>query len=86
MWLSTHLPHQIRKSSGSMMLVGIVLGPNEPRDFDPYLDVIVDDILALNKLEMYDAHHDTMFHVFDYPGHKVFHRQGKLLTVMQLFN
>lgn len=87
------LPHQIRKSSGSMMLVGIVPGPNEPRDFDPYLDVIVDDILALNKLEMYDAYHDTTFkmksdillHVFDYPGqNKVFHCQGKLLTVIIL--
>lgn len=80
------LPHEIRKSSGSMMLTGIVPGPNEPRDFDPYLNVIVDDILALNELEMYDAHHDTMFkmnadivlHVFDYPGHnKIFHCQGK---------
>lgn len=67
-----------------MMLAGIIPGPDEPRDFDPYLDIVVDDIMSLNKLKIYDAHGNVTFkvstniclHVFHYPGHKIFHCQG----------
>ena len=68
-----------------MMLADIIPGPGEPRDFHPYLGIIVDDVMSLNKLKIYDAHCNATFkvntnfclHVFDYPGHnKVFHCQG----------
>ena len=90
-----NLPDQIRKSSGSMMLAGIIPGPNEPREFDPYLDIIVDDILSLNNVEMYDAHNKSAFklktnillHIFDYQGHnKVFHCQGIYMYIATQIN
>ena len=80
-----NLPESMRRSSSSMMLAGIIPGPSEPREFDPYLDIVVDDIVSLNKLEMYDAHHNVTFkvntniclHLFDYPGqNKISHCQG----------
>ncbi len=83
-----NLPSHLRMLSSSMMLVGIIPGKSEPKNFDAYLDVLVDDILESNQLvihdgfrnERFDLHTDIMLNVFDYPGHtKVFHFQGKQL-------
>lgn len=80
-----NFPAHVRKLSSSMMLVGIIPGPKEMLNIDPYLDIVVDDVTALNGVEMYDAYNGCVFklkatvllHVLDYPGqNKVFHCQG----------
>ena len=42
-----NLPRSIRHIPGSMFLVGIIPGKAEPKNMDPYLDILVDDILGL---------------------------------------
>ena len=68
-----------------MMLVSIIPGPKGMLNIDPYLDIVVDDVTALNGIELYDAYDGCIFklkatvllHVLDYPGqNKVFHCQG----------
>ena len=80
-----NMPHSIRMKTGSMFLTGIIPGPKEPKNMDPYIDVLVDDILDIEGVEMYDAFKKEWFrskgnillHVLDYPGqNKVFKCQG----------
>ena len=80
-----NLPHHIRMTSTSMMLMGLIPGPTELKNTDPYVDVLVDDILDVNEMTMYDAYKDEMFrlkaivvlHIFDYPGqNKILNCQG----------
>ena len=80
-----NLPHHLRMKSSSMMLMGLIPGPQEPKNTDPYIDILVDDILHLNQLTMHDAYKDEKFqlkanillHIFDYPGqNKILHCQG----------
>lgn len=82
-----NLPRNIRNQPGSMFLVGIIPGKNEPHHMDPYLSILVDEINELNGSKFYDGYRDEHFslkvdillHVLDYPGqNKVFHCQGKL--------
>jgi len=40
-----NLPHHMRTTSGSMMFMGLIPGPQEPKSTDPYLDILVDDML-----------------------------------------
>ena len=84
-----NLPRNIRNLPGSMCLVGIIPGKAEPRNMDPYLDIIVDEIIALNGSQLYDNYRkeffklkiDIMLHVLDYPGQaKVFHCQGTVIA------
>ena len=53
MWpkIPLNLPHRLRSNSVYMMLTGIVPGPKEPEDLDPYLNLIVDNIHHINKLK-----------------------------------
>ena len=39
-----NLPHHIRYQPGSMMLIGIIPGPEEPKAVDTYLSVLVEEI------------------------------------------
>ena len=63
-----------------MMLMGLIPGPTEPKNTDPYVDVLVDAIVYLNEMTMYDAYKDEMFwlkanvvlHILDYPGQNKF--------------
>ena len=80
-----NLPHHIRTLPGSIMLTGLIAGPKEPKNCNPYVDVLVDDIIHLNTLTLYDGHSDETFalkanivlNVFDYPGqNKVLRCQG----------
>ena len=80
-----NFPHHIRMRAGSMILTGLIPGPREPKQTDPYVEVLVDDVLSLNKLKVYDAYRNEMFqlkanivlHIFDYVGqNKVLHCQG----------
>lgn len=56
-----NLPHHLRKMSGAMMLCGIIPGPGEPKDMDPYVDVVVQNGMDLNKKVLYDGYRDEMF-------------------------
>lgn len=51
-----NLPHHIRIKAGSMLLTGLIPGPKEPKETDPYVDVLVDDVMSLNKLTVYDGY------------------------------
>ena len=81
-----NLTSHMRIVAGSMMLVGIIPGRSEPKNTDVYLDILVDDILELNNLTVYDGFKDEEFklmadillHTLDYPGqNKVFHCHGE---------
>ena len=50
----SNLPHRIRMLSASAMLTGLIAGPNEPKDTNPYVDVLIDD--HLNSLKIYDGY------------------------------
>ena len=69
-----NLPGSVRKLSTSLMLAGIIPCPNEVKNIAPYMEIVVDAILSLNGIEIYDACDKTTFnlniflHVFDYPG------------------
>lgn len=82
-----NLPHHLRYSSKSLFLVGIVpgSGTKEPKTLDPYLDIVVDELLALSNQSLYDAYQQAPFalkvnillYTLDYPGiGKVFHTMG----------
>ena len=80
-----NFPHHLRIKSGSLLLTGLIPGPKEPKETDPYVNVLVDDIMTLNKLTVYDGYKKENFHlkanillhIFDYPGqNKVLHCQG----------
>lgn len=83
-----NLPQQIRMLSGSIVMTGLIPGPKEPKNTDAYVDVLIDDIMDLNTLTIYDGHADETFNlkanivlnIFDYPGqNKVLHCQGELI-------
>ena len=85
-----NLPFYIRNRHGSMMLTGIIPGKSEPRDLDPYFEILVDELLSLQGSECYDAFKDEHFkmkvdifmNVLDYPGqNKLFHCVGKYVCV-----
>ena len=44
-----NLPQSLRISPRSNMLAGIIPGPAEVKNTDPYLDVLVDEILDLHN-------------------------------------
>ena len=80
-----NFPPHIRKLSGAFFLAGIIPGPNEPRNTDPYLEIVVDEVLSLCNSDVYDGYRKEIFklqvniklHTLDYPGqNKVFHCQG----------
>lgn len=81
-----NLPSQMWKKPNSMLLIGIVPGPGEPKDFDPYIKIVV-EVLSLNGVKVYDGYHNEQFQlqaniilqVFDYPG------QNKLLKCVGEF-
>ena len=80
-----NLPARLRRQPRYLQLVGIIPGKTEPVNTDPYLDILVDEVLQLQDTFMYDGFHQAMFqlkinilqHVLDYPGqNKIFHCQG----------
>ena len=60
------------------MLAGIVPanGSKEPKNLNPYLRILVDELLKLSNTKMYDEYQEAPFtckvavllHVLDYPG------------------
>ena len=73
-----NLPRILRNKFGSIMLVGIIPsnGAQEPQSLNPYLDILVDELLELSSYTLYDAYQNAPFecklavllYVLDYPG------------------
>ena len=73
-----NLPRNLRNRFASIMLVGIVPsnGSQEPKSLNPYLEILVDELLELSNFKLYDAYQKAPFnckvalllHVLDYPG------------------
>ena len=90
-----NLPSSLRRTAGFLQLVGIIPGKNEPKNIDPYLDVLIDEIKSLNSKQIYDAHQQNWFslqvelllHVADYPGqNKLFHCHGEYINCALMLN
>ena len=47
--------------AGSMLLTGLIAGPKEPQNINPYVDVLVNDLIDIGKLTLYDAYKDERF-------------------------
>ena len=85
-----NFPHRFRITTGSMLLAGILPGRNEPKNLDPYLQLLVEELESINGSEIYDSHRCEQFQlkasitqcILDYPGqNKVFHCQVKYTIV-----
>ena len=73
-----NLPRNLRNRFASIMLVGIVPsnGSQEPKSLNPYLEILVDELLELSNFRLYDAYQKAPFnckvalllHILDYPG------------------
>ena len=73
-----NLLKRIRNLFSNMMLVGIIPGNGnqEPKHLDPYLEVVVDELLSLSGSTFYDRYRKAPFefkvqllsYVLDYPG------------------
>lgn len=88
-----NLPFRIRNLPKSILLAGIVPGKSEPKNIDPYIEILVDEIRSFNDVQCYDAYleeHfdmkiDILFHILDYPGHnKLFHCVGKYDSLVDM--
>ena len=82
-----NLPRDRRNLFENILLLGIIPGngKQEPKTLDPYLEVIVDELLDLQNKQIYDAYQEKVFslkieiilHILDYPGiGKVFKLSG----------
>ena len=69
----------------------------EPKNIDPYIEILVDEITSLNNKLCFDAYQeenfnlkvDILLHVLDYPYHNnLFHCHGKceICMVAILYN
>lgn len=88
MWpIILNLPREIRYSFGNIWLVGTIPGngTKDPNSLDSYLDILVDEILAISNKEVFDAYQGAPFklktqilmYVLDYTGlAKVFNVLG----------
>ena len=58
-----NFPPALRKSVGGIQLVGIIPGngTNEPESLEPYVKVLVDELLSLSGCEIYDAFRNEDF-------------------------
>ena len=81
-----NLPSHLRRLPEFLQLIGIIPGKSEPKNIDPYLEILVDELLELNGSVIFDAHQkctftliaDIFLHVLDYPGqNKLFHCHGE---------
>jgi len=73
-----NLPRSIRNKFASIMLVGIIPGnrAQESQSLNPYLDILVDELLELSNCTLFDAYQNASFeckvavllYVLEYPG------------------
>ena len=81
-----NLPRNIRLAFGNLLLVGIVPGngTKEANSLDPYLNILVDELLELANRQVYDSYQQAPFrlkvelllYILDYPA------IGKVFNVM----
>ena len=82
-----NLPRKVCHLFANVWLVGTIPGngSKEPNNLDPYLDVLVDELLELTNKKMFDTYQNAPFslkvnvlmYVLDYPGiSKVFNVKG----------
>ncbi len=90
MWLIMltllNLPRKMRNRFPSVLLLGIIPsnGAQEAHSLNPYLDVLVDELLELSSSTLFDTYQNAPFqckvaillHVLDYPG------IGKVMSVV----
>ena len=72
-----NLPREKRNLFENILLLGIIPanGTKEPQDLNPYLEVVVDELLELSGTQQYDAYQESTFtlrveillHTLDYP-------------------
>lgn len=43
-----NLPAHLRNIRGSILLAGIIPGKDEPKNLDPYIEILVDEINHMN--------------------------------------
>jgi len=74
-----NLPRNIRYHFANLLLVGIIPSQaqgKEPKHLDPFLEVLVDEIISLSSCTIYDAYRkapfqvkvDIMVYILDYQG------------------
>ena len=73
-----NLPRRVRCSYENFWLVGTVPGngTKEPRSLDPYIGILVDELLSITNKNMFDAYQGASFqfkanvllYILDYPG------------------
>lgn len=74
-----NLPRRIRYNFANLILAGIIpsqVQGMEPKHLDPYLEVLVDEIIFLSGCKIYDAYQNAPFHakvevmiyILDYQG------------------
>lgn len=73
-----NLPRRIRNEYCNMLLIGIIPANNkkEAHNIHPYLEVLVDELLSLSNVVLYDAYKEVnfklkvevLFYCLDYPG------------------
>lgn len=81
-----NLPRNIRYDFGNFWLVGTIPGngTKEPKSLDPYLSILVDELLSITNKEVFDAYVcapfkmkvDILLYILDYPA------IGKVFNVM----
>ena len=78
MLTNLNLPRSVRSKFQNILLCGIIPGNGrqEPKSISPFLEVIVDELLALSRYTALDAYQqapfrikaDLLLYVLDYPG------------------
>ena len=80
-----NFPPTIRTKFSSLFLIGIIPGKKEPKDLNPYLQLLTDELLDLPNHPLYDAfkgewftpHATVLLNILDYPGqNKIFKTTG----------
>ena len=81
-----NFPQYIRSKAESILLVGIIPGRKEPKNLDPYLNVLVEELQKMCGQTIFDSLKNEHFslktnillNILDYPGqNKVFHCNGQ---------
>lgn len=63
-WIT--LPQSVRQLLGPMLLMGIIpcgKKGSEPKSLDPYLSILVDELLSLTEFPVYDSYRSAPMNV-----------------------
>ena len=88
-----NLPNYIRIKHSSILLVGIIPGSKEPKNIDPYLELIIEEIASFSDHEIFDSYNNVqvklqasiVLNILDYPGqNKVLKCTGMLQSCLYI--